>query len=302
MLRPLVPLLLVICAGTAAVSYHLPTRSVALYVVGRSEVCSLAEAWEAPGNLDRQIREKDRILAASRKLEVDPKGYERWQTPNGEYWIPKGSHYVLPFNLAEQARDIYSIPEVRIQPGDVVLDCGANIGVYTRKALAEGASKVVAIEPAPENIECLRRNFAAEIAAGRVVVYPKGVWDKDEQLTLHVDPHNSAADSFLIKREGSHDELKLPLTTIDKLVNELQLEKVSFIKMDIEGAEVRALRGGRETIARFHPRMALSAYHDVADPVEVPKAVQQAWTGYRMKCGPCALEPARVRPDILFFY
>jgi hypothetical protein len=72
--------------------------------------------------------------------------------------------------------------------------------------------------------------------------------------------------------------------------------------MDIEGAEVRALHGGRQTIARFHPRLALSAYHDVADPVEVPKAVREAWNGYRMKCGPCALEPARVRPDILFFY
>jgi len=302
MLRPLVVILLLLGAGSAAVSYYPPARSAAFFLMGQSEVCSLREAWEASKHLDRQIREKDRILAASRKLEVDTKGYERWSTPDGEYWIPKGSHYVLPFNLAEQARDIYSVPEVHIQTGDVVLDCGANIGVFTRQALNKGAAKVIAIEPAPENLECLRRNFAAEIAAGKVVVYPKGVWDKDDQLTLHVDPHNSAADSFLIKREGSHDEVKLPLTTIDKLVNELQLEKVSFIKMDIEGAEVRALHGGRQTIARFHPRLALSAYHDVADPVEVPKAVREAWNGYRMKCGPCALEPARVRPDILFFY
>lgn len=302
MLRPLVLILLMLCAGAAAVTYHLPARSLALAMIGRSEVCSWREAWEAPKHLEQQIREKDRILAASRKVEVDSKGYERWQTPDGEYWIPKGSHYVLPFNLAEQARNIYSTPEVHIQPGDVVLDCGANIGVFTRRALAQGAARVIAIEPAPENIECLRRNFQHEIASGRVVVYPKGVWDKDDQLALHVDPHNSAADSFLIRREGSHETVQLPLTTIDKLVEELKLDQVSFIKMDIEGAEVRAIRGGRQTIARFRPRMALSAYHDVADPIEVPKAVQQAWNGYRMKCGPCALEPARVRPDILFFY
>ena len=191
---------------------------------------------------------------------------------------------------------------MHLQAGDVVLDCGANIGVFTRKAVSAGARKVIAIEPAPENIECLRRNFKREIERGQVVVYPKGVWDKDDMLTFHVDPHNSAADSFLIKREGGQDLVQLPLTTIDKLTSELQLDTVSFVKMDIEGAEVRALSGGRQTIARFHPRMALSAYHTPTDAVEVPKAVHSAWSGYRMKCGPCALEPRRVRPDILFFY
>jgi hypothetical protein len=45
-------------------------------------------------------------------------------------------------------------------------------------------------------VEALNRNFKDEIAAGRVIVYPKGVWDKDDLLTLHIDEHNSAADSF----------------------------------------------------------------------------------------------------------
>ena len=62
---------------------------------------------------------------------------------------------------------------------------------------------MVAIEPAPENIECLSRNFKDEIARGRVIVYPKGVWDKDDFLTMNIDEHNSAADSFVINPEGS---------------------------------------------------------------------------------------------------
>jgi len=100
----------------------------------------------------------------------------------------------LIYDLAEQKRNIYGN---RIRPGDVVLDAGANIGVFTRKALWAGASKVVAIEPAPENLECLQRNFAAEIADGRVVLYPKGVWDKDDVLKLRVDPTDSARDTFV---------------------------------------------------------------------------------------------------------
>jgi hypothetical protein len=44
---------------------------------------------------------------------------------------------------------------------------------------------VVAIEPSPANLECLRRNMSREIASGRVIVYPKGVWDREDVLALN---------------------------------------------------------------------------------------------------------------------
>ncbi len=301
-MRRILAVLVPLIAFALTLHFYAPARLFALVMMGRASVCPMERALDAPAELQRQIRIKDRILYASRKLETDAQGYEHWDTPKGRYWIPKGSHFVLPFNLAEQERDIYTAGPVRIHPGDTVLDCGANIGVYTRRALDQGAALVVSIEPAPENIECLRRNFAAEITAGKVIIYPKGVWDKDDFLTLHVDPHNSAADSFVIDRQGSHGEEKMPLTTIDKLTAELKLARVDFIKMDIEGAEVKALHGGRATIAKFHPRMALSAYHADNHPVEVPLAVKAAWSGYQMLCGPCAEANWRVRPDILLFH
>ncbi|MEZ5351501.1 MAG: FkbM family methyltransferase [Bryobacteraceae bacterium] len=302
-MRKTVLLTMGLAAVSATVWVWRPARARVLTWAGRSSVCPMERVLAAQGDIDRRIAIKDRILAASKRLETDAQGFEHWDTPAGQYWIPKGSHFVLPFNLAEQEMAIYTGgPEARMRAGDVVLDCGANTGVFTRVALDAGASKVIAIEPAPENIECLRRNFKAEIEAGRVVVYEKGVWDRDDTLTLHVDPHNSAADSFVIEREGSHGEEKIAVTTIDKLVAELSLDRVDFIKMDIEGAEVRALRGGRSTIGRFHPRMALSAYHAPEHPVAVPAAAREAWEGYRMECGPCAEIRFGFRPDILYFY
>jgi len=83
---------------------------------------------------------------------------------DGPYWVPKRNGDSLTEDLSEQATQVYGDREDGVHPGDVVFDCGANIGVYTRVALAAGAKLVVAIEPAPENVECLRRNFAAEIA------------------------------------------------------------------------------------------------------------------------------------------
>jgi len=278
-----------------------PLRLGAMVVAGRSPVCSFRQAVRSEEHSRRLAFNKNIILAASKRIQTDDKGFRLWTTPHGDFWIPDGSDYVLPFNLAEQELKIYGSHELDVQPDDIVLDCGANIGVYTRAALDNGAKLVVAIEPAPENVECLRRNFLKEISQGRVVVYPKGVWDKEDLLTLNVDPKNSAANSFVIQREGLQAGVKIPLTTIDKLVEELKLERVSVIKMDIEGAEPKALVGGRGTIARFHPRLAMSTYHAPDHPWTIPTIVHGIWPGYRVHCGPCTLRGPTIRPDVLIF-
>jgi len=293
--------LVLVVAFCALCYFYAPARLAAIVALGRSPVCPMLRAIHSADELQKQIAYKDNILYASKLLEKDPAGYHLWDTPDGRYWIPQGSDYVLPYYLAEQRRKIYGVGEQDVQSGDIVLDCGANVGVYTRVALRNGAKLVVAIEPAPENIECLRRNFAAEISGGRVILYEKGVWDKDEMLVMRVDPQNSAADSFIIQREGAVETKQLPLTTIDKLVAELKLERVDHIKMDIEGAEQRALQGAHDTLARYHPRMSLASYHLPSDPEKMPQLIRQAWPEYKMECGPCAEANGHVRPDVLYF-
>ncbi len=158
--------------------------------------------------------------------------------------------------LAEQAIEIYG-DEVRgVREGDVVLDGGAHFGGFTRTALDRGAKLVVAIEIAPENAACLRRNFAAEIAAGRVIVYEKGVWDKDDTMVLERKNH-TWADQVAQSGPGP----AVAVTTIDRIVTELRLPKVDFIKLDIEGAERNALAGASASIKQHRPRMAVASYH-----------------------------------------
>jgi len=298
----LLPLVALAAVATAAVFFRAPLRLAAIKLAGRSPVCPWEEALHADENQRLQEDYKNRILAASRLLEKDPAGFHLWDTPRGRWWIPAGDDFVLPFNLAEQQRQIYTGGIHAVHSGDIVLDCGANVGVFTRVALDAGARVVVAIEPAPENLEALRRNFKDEIAAGRVLVYPKGVWDRDEILTMRRDPTNTAADSFVMIRDQTSASLQLPLTTIDRLVQELKLERVDYIKMDIEGAETKALAGGRETLGRYHPRLSLASYHLPTDPRRIPEIVKQAWADYRMECGPCAAtRDGHVRPDVLYF-
>lgn len=292
---------LLIAAVVAAGYFFPPVRLFAMKAVGRSPVCPMKNALAADRNLQAQIQFSNEILRASKVIEKDPAGYHLVETPHGRWWIPEGNDFVLPYNLAEQAREVYGNGHYGVKPGDIALDCGANVGVWTRVALDHGAKLVVGFEPAPENIESYRRNFKDEIAAGRVVLVPKGVWDKDDFLVLKRDPHNSAADSFVMLADGSQG-VKAPLTTIDKVVTELKLARVDYIKMDIEGAETRALAGAHDTLATFHPRLSIAAEHMPTDEVRIPEAVRNSWQGYRMSCGPCLeTKTGRVRPDILYF-
>jgi FkbM family methyltransferase len=211
--------------------------------------------------------------------------------------VPSASADAVTYDLAEQARDIYG---KRIRPGDIVLDVGANVGVFTRKALNAGASKVIAMEPAPENLECLRRTFEPEIRELRVVTYPKGIWDRDDVLTLRVDPTDSARDTF-VRDIPNATSVQVPLTTIDKLMRELKLPRVDFIKMDIEGAEAKALSGTRGAIQSFHPRMAICVYHLQGDYETIPRLVRTLAPNYSVSQS-CLCTKERIIAEVAFFY
>ena len=241
------------------------------------------------------------IRGRSTLLKDDSRGYHQWATPQGDYWVPKTTDDALWFLLGQQQRDIYDEGEASVRPDDVVLDCGAHIGVYTRTALKRGARLVVAIEPAPENLECLRRNFSSEIATGRVIVYTKGVWSKDALLPMHMN-RNSAGDSFILDLDPGQPVINLPLTTIDEVVSELRLTRVDFIKMDIKGAEVQALEGAKHTLAVYHPRMSIASEHLENDPEMIPKTVLGANPHYAVQCGSCYAEHGVTRPEILHFF
>jgi FkbM family methyltransferase len=298
-LKVVIPLVLFACV---AGYFYAPARLFAMKAVGRSPYCPLANALESQRNFDAQGRYYNEILKGSRLVEKDPAGYHLWETPRGRWWIPAGNDFVLPYNLAEMARQVYGTGEFAIRKGDIALDCGGNVGTWTRIALDAGAAMIVAFEPAPENIESYRRNFKDEIAAGRVVLVPKGVWNREDTLLLRRDPNNSAADTFVMLQDRVADTVQAPLTTIDHALAELKLPRVDYIKMDIEGAEEKAIDGARETIAKFHPRMSVAAEHSQADGRIIPAAVRRAWPGYTLTCGPCLeTTDGHIRPDILYF-
>jgi FkbM family methyltransferase len=289
-------ILIILASGTVHFfrAHHTPLV-LSHYFGGRVGNCSLQESFEGEALSRLQTQNVSDLDVAIHKVRTQGR-FSLWSTPMGNYWVPS-SGAALVYDLGEQRRNIYG---THIHPGDIVLDAGANVGVFTRKALLFGASKVIAIEPGPENIEALRLTFAPEIADGRVVIYPKGIWDKDDVLKLSVDPIDSARDSF-VRPIDNAQFISVPLTTVDKLVEELHLPRVDFIKMDIEGAEQKAVIGARNTIAKFRPRMALCIYHVKGDETMVPKLVHDAAPDYKVR-QTCFCAKDRIQPEVALFY
>ena len=278
-----------------------PISAAGMVIVGRGPDCPAFEAMQAY----KRYHSSGALQAKHTKgaiLDKTDGAFQHVQTAWGAFWEPKIQGSVVVAQLAETDAKYADFAPAPIHAGDIVLDCGANVGTFTYYALRLGAKKVIAIEPAPNNLESLRRNFGKEVTEGRVVIYPKGVWDKDDVLTLNESNSSSAMDSFVVTND-THKSVTVPLTTIDKIVPELGLDRVDFIKMDIEGAEKQALTGARETLAKWKPRLEISVNHLPVDPVQVPRLILQLQPQYKKRCLLCEADwnHWRVLENILFF-
>jgi len=178
-------------------------------------------------------------------------------TPLGGFWIPETQHDTLDGFLLMVAEELNN--HYHFDSAAYVLDCGTNLGTFTRLALNRGARVVVAIEPAPHIARCLEKTFAQELLSGRVILVQKGLWDTEDNLFLRMS-EESWNNTIVAKHDGQRGVL-VPLTTIDKIVADLCLPSVDFIKMDIEGAEIKALGGASATIRRWKPVISVATEH-----------------------------------------
>ncbi|HYK88118.1 MAG TPA: FkbM family methyltransferase [Acidobacteriota bacterium] len=233
-------------------------------------------------------------------LEEEPKsGLELWETMMGRLWIPSPGLYVIKHLQWEQMiQRVYHHPLVHVRPGDVVIDCGAHIGGFTQVALRAGARLVVAIEPEQANLRAFRRNFEQELGARKVILVEKGVWDTTGKLALHLSTVGDSHSVVIPQNQGKDETIEV--TTLDALADSLRLPRVDFIKMDIEGAELKALAGARRVLNRFQPRLAISSYHQKGDPAAICAIVWQARSDYLIASKDIADSVAA--PKVLFFY
>jgi len=143
-----------------------------------------------------------------------------------------------------------------LRPGATFIDCGANAGFFSVFAndMLQGNGTVVAIEANPRLLEELNRNLEANSipppAIHRAIASRKGI--VDFFVPSRVDVLGGMRPTAVI-RDDEMSRISVPASTLDEIVAELGLERVDVVKIDIEGAELEALRSAEGTIERDRP-------------------------------------------------
>ncbi|WP_210454333.1 FkbM family methyltransferase [Pantoea ananatis] len=165
---------------------------------------------------------------------------------------------------------------VALSESEVFVDCGAYNGDSINAfevALANrgftSPEKIYAFEPDDVNYDLLCTSTQAK---GYCECHKAGVWS--EETTLYFES-GKALSSKLSENVTTNS---ISLTTVDNIVAD---NKVTFIKMDIEGAELSALEGAKNSIQRCHPLLAISAYHKPDDLIKLPAYIKSIMPGYR---------------------
>jgi FkbM family methyltransferase len=161
------------------------------------------------------------------------------------------------------------------QTGDYVIDGGACTGdtalVFSNAVGPTG--RVYAFDPVAEHLELMEHN-RQQFPLPNVDLMPYGLANIDVNCAPIVV--NKYSPGFRI------DQQQVPLRSIDSLVKSGDITRVDFIKMDIEGAEMQALKGAHQTIFRFQPKLGISLYHKPNDLFEIILYIQQNYPFYQL--------------------
>lgn len=171
---------------------------------------------------------------------------------------------------------------VKIEKDDVVLDCGACWGdtalLFAERCGSNG--KVYSFEFVGSNIQIFNRNLELnpELAPS-IELVPHPVADESGIEIPIID--NGTASTINRGTADFKTEVAIAETiSIDDFVKQGDLSRLDFIKMDIEGAELSALMGAKESIARFLPKLAIAIYHKPDDLWQIPLLIKRIHPSY----------------------
>lgn len=166
-----------------------------------------------------------------------------------------------------------------------IFDAGVCNGVqfFVYKKLFKNLKKIYGFDPMYDKFKKETYDFFIQ-KMPEVEIIDKGLWNKEEELSFVETPNNQAG-SYVQEAKNSRplNEIDniytIKTTTIDRFKQSNSIEKIDFIKMDIEGSELNALKGGEKTILSDRPQMAISIYHSIDDFADIPVYLSELLKG-----------------------
>jgi FkbM family methyltransferase len=197
---------------------------------------------------------------------------------NLEMALPGGG--ILMTFLLEQYAYRRSGVAIEAKPGDVAIDGGACWG-DTMLYLADkvgNSGQVWAFEFIDRHLEILDSNIRRNAALShRIKIMPNALYSESGKELSFVA---SGPGSRILHDQNARPGPKISTVSIDDLREREKLHSVDFIKLDIEGAELPALKGAARTLKECLPDLAIAAYHQPQDMWELPLYIQSLNCGY----------------------
>lgn len=182
--------------------------------------------------------------------------------------------YATPIGSRENIMRQYFEPGIIMyDEREIFIDCGGyDLGTTIRLREHCLPQKVYVYEPEPGNLRLINDRIKNENLED-VVVISGGCWSENTTLRFNSGEGSSSS----IDTDGG-DEISA--VKIDDSVN--PDDRITFIKMDIEGAELEALKGAERTIRKYHPKLAICIYHKSEDMVDIPLWIKSIHPDYKL--------------------
>lgn len=165
----------------------------------------------------------------------------------------------------------YEYGNVRLKPNDIVLDLGANYGLFSSLALSK-LCDVYAFEPTREVVTKYLEHLSK--LDSHLHIITKAVSNATGSAFLKTNPYVSSCNSLTSEDPINPNIIPIKTVTVDDFVLESHLPRVDFIKADIEGSERLMLEGAKETIKEFAPKLAICYYHCFDDLKVLTRLIQ----------------------------
>lgn len=159
---------------------------------------------------------------------------------------------------------------LRFQDGEVFVDGGCFDFETSKKLLSKcSVEKIYVFEPDSYNVKKVKSEVQ-KMNLSNVEIFNAGMWECNTTLRF-----NSQGSIMSKVDEKGDDEIKV--VSLDEVVE----GRVTFIKMDIEGSELKALKGAERTIKQYKPKLAISIYHKLEDIIEIPEYIMSIVPEYK---------------------
>jgi FkbM family methyltransferase len=180
---------------------------------------------------------------------------------------------------------------VEAESGDFVIDGGGCWG-HTSLFLADRigpTGKVFSFEFVPGNLKVFSLNISLNPKlADRIVLRSEALWNRSGEAIPYVEygPGSSITEARNPNWTGKNlPTASIVTTSIDDFVKSAGVDKINFIKLDVEGSEFKALQGAQQTIRTFRPKLAVSIYHKQEDFVTIPAFLSSLGVSYKFFLG-----------------